>query len=149
MSYLMRRDPFRGLVRMQDEMDRLFQGLFGTGTAEGAREGVRVPPVDVSETAEEVVVRAELPGIGKEDLELEVLPEMLTLKGAVSQESEEKGETFHRRERSWSSFQRSLPLPAEVKTEGVKATLEHGVLEVHLPKTDRAKVPTPKKVTID
>jgi len=148
MTYLMRRDPFRGLVRMQDEMDRLFHSLFGPAETEAGRNGVRVPPVDIAETEEEVVVRAEIPGLTKENLELELLPEALTLKGELSQEKEEKGETFHRRERSWSSFQRSIPLPAEVKTEEVKATLEHGVLEVRMPKTERAKVPTPKKVTI-
>lgn len=149
MSYLMRRDPFRNLVRMQEEMDRLFQSLFGATTPEVAREGVRVPPVDVSETGDEVVVRAEIPGISKENLEIEVLPESLSLKAEVSEEREEKGETFHRRERSWSSFQRAIPLPAEVKTEEVKAKLEHGVLEVRMPKTERAKAPTPKKVTIE
>lgn len=148
MSYLMRRDPFRGLVRMQDEMDRLFHSLFGPTEVPATREGVRVPPVDIAETADEVVVRAELPGLSKEHLELELLPETLTLKGEVSQEKEEKGETFHRRERSWSSFQRSVPLPAEVKTEDVKATLEHGVLEVRMSKTERAKAPTPRRVEV-
>ena len=149
MSYLMRRDPLRNMVRLQEEMDWLFHSLFGQGTAEAAREGARVPAVDISDTPEEVIVRAELPGISKEQLEIEALPEALTLKAEANGETETTGETYHRRERSRLSYLRTVPLPAEVKTAGVKATLQDGILEVRLPKSERAKPPVPTKVAIE
>jgi HSP20 family protein len=150
MSYLMRRDPFRGLVRLQDEMDRLFQTFFGQQGAEGERlVGVRVPAVDVAETEADVVVKAELPGVTKDDLELEVLPEVLTLKATTSETKEEEGAAYHRRERTWARFERTVPLPAEVRTDAVKAKLQDGVLEVRLPKSDRAKAAAPRRIEVE
>jgi HSP20 family protein len=150
MSYLMRRDPFRGLVRLQDEMDRLFQTFFGQhGAGEERPLGVRVPAVDVTETEADVIVKAELPGVTRDHLELEVLPEVLTLKATMSETKEEEGAAYHRRERTWARFERSVPLPAEVKADAVKAKLQDGVLEVRLPKSQRAKAATPRKVEVE
>lgn len=149
MSYLMRRDPFRGLVRMQDEMDRLFQHLFGEERGLEPSREVRVPAIDLSETEDEVVVKAEVPGVSKEHLDLEVLPEVLTLKAEVSETKEQTEGSYHRRERMWRRFERSIPLPVEVKTDGVSAKLTDGVLEIHLAKSERAKATTPRKITIE
>ncbi len=141
MSYLMRIDPYRGLSRMQREMDRLVRGFFGPMIPETEEEGIRVPSIDVSETENEVLVKAELPGISKENLDLEVMPEALHLRGEVKHEREEGGKeaTYHRRELVWQRFERTIPLPAEVKTENATAKLENGLLEVHLPKAEETK----------
>ncbi|UCC69186.1 MAG: Hsp20/alpha crystallin family protein [Armatimonadota bacterium] len=150
MSSLQRWDPFRGLVRAQRDLDRLFDSFFGRPLLRWEQEeGVRVPAVDLTETENEVVVTAELPGVERKDLDVEVLPEALTLKAEMSQESEQKEETYHRRERVWGRFERTLSLPAEVVADQVKAVFKDGVLEVRLPKTEQARAATPKKVNIE
>lgn len=103
--------------------------------------------MDVSETAEEVIVKMELPGVDKK--EVEVLPDSISLKAEVSEEREEKERTYHRRERVWRHYERLLPLPAEVVTDKVKATMRDGVLEVRMTKTEPSKEMAPKKVAIE
>ena len=150
MSSLMRWDPFRGLVRAQRDVERMFDDFFGRPLRRlEVEEGVRLPAVDVSETDEEVVVKAELPGLTRDNLEVEVMPETLSLSGTMSQESEEKEGTYHRRERVWGRFERVIPLPAEVVSDQAKATLKDGLLEVRLPKTATAKTATPRKINIE
>jgi HSP20 family protein len=107
-----------------------------------------VPAIDFCETETDLVVKAELPGAEKKDLTIEALPDALTIGAKTSHEKEEKGETFYRRECGWGEFQRVIPLPVEVKPEGVKATLKDGVLEVTLPKTETAKAKQPRKIEI-
>jgi HSP20 family protein len=121
------------------------------GDLEGESEGVRVPSVDVSETENEVLVKAELPGISKENLDIEVLPSELILKAELSKEHEEGGheKTYHLHERVWSRFERAIPLPAEVKTEEAKAKLHEGVLEITLPKREPTKLAEPRRIPIE
>jgi HSP20 family protein len=150
MSSLQRWDPFRGLVRAQRDLDRLFDSFFGrplVGMEE--EEGLRIPAMDVTETDSEVVVTTELPGVDRKDIDVEVLPESLSLKAEMSKETEDKDETYHRRERVWGRFERTIPLPAEVVSDQVKAVFKDGVLEIRLPKTEQAKASTPRKVKID
>ena len=150
MSSLMRRDPFRGLMRMQRDLDRMFNDFFGRPlVGRGEAEAVRIPTVDLSETADEVIMRAEVPGIDRENLEVDVLPEQVTIRAEVKGETEEKTETFHRRERSWGRVERTVPLPTEVVSDKARATLKEGLLELRLPKSERAKAATPKKVKIE
>jgi HSP20 family protein len=150
MSSLMRRDPFRGLMRMQRDLDRMFNDFFGRPVVGWEEtQAVRIPTVDLSETADEVIVRAEVPGIDRENLEVDVLPEQVTIRAEVKGETEEKTETFHRRERSWGHVERTVPLPTEVVSDQAKATLKEGLLELRLPKSERAKAATPKKVKIE
>jgi HSP20 family protein len=146
MSSLRRWDPFRSLMNVQTDLDRVFDEFFGRPLAR--REGVGAPTLDVSETADEVLVKAELPGIGKDDLEVEVLPESLSISAEMSHEKEEKKQTYHRRERVWRRYERVLPLPAEVVTDEAKATMKDGILEVDMPKTERSKSATPRKVSV-
>jgi HSP20 family protein len=149
MSYLMRIDPMRDLVRMEREMDRMMRRFFRPFAEIEEAEGVRIPSVDVSETESEVLVKAEIPGIKKEDLNIEVLPDTLRLSAQLSREREEGKEgTYHLRERVWGRFERSIPLPAEVKVDDVKASLHEGVLEVRLPKMEPAKVTEPRKIEV-
>ena len=148
MSALRRWEPFRGLLSMQSDLDRVFEEFFGRPGLAPA-DGVRIPTVDVSETADAVVVKAEVPGVEKKDLEIEVMPDSLSLEAEVTKETEEKEKTYHRRERIWQRFERIIPLPSEVVTDQVKATMKDGVLEVRLPKTERSKATTPRKVSVE
>jgi HSP20 family protein len=96
-----------------------------------------------------VIVKAEVPGVDKKDLEVEVTPDSLSLKAEVTREKEEKDRQFHRRERVWQRYERVVPLPAEVVTDQVKATMKDGVLEVRMPKSERSKATPPKKIAVE
>jgi len=148
MSSLRRWEPFRGLMGIQSELDRVFEDFFGR-PMEPRLEGVRLPAVDVSETADEVLVKVEMPGIDKKDLEVEVLPESLFLGAEMSQEKEETDERVHRKERVWRRYERTIPLPAEVVTNQVKASMKDGILDVRMPKSERSRAATPMKVSVD
>lgn len=99
----------------------------------------RLPAIDVYEEQDDIVVKADLPGVTKDDIEVNVTGSTLTIKGEKKKEEETKDQDFHRWERSYGSISRSVDLPAEVKSDQVKATLKDGVLEVRLPKTEHAK----------
>lgn len=100
---------------------------------------LRAPVLDVYEEKDEVIVKSELPGMAKDDIEIVISDSTLTLKGEKKREEEIEEKDYYRCEREYGSFQRTIDLPAEVKTEEAKATFKDGVLEVHLPKTDEAK----------
>ena len=97
------------------------------------------PRMDVSETDKEIVVSAELPGLADEDIDVSLSLGMLTISGEKKQEKEKKGRNYYHVERSYGSFQRSIPLPAEVDTNQVDAVFKKGVLTVTLPKTGAAQ----------
>jgi HSP20 family protein len=138
--------PFRDLVSIQDEMNRLFDDFFGRPvTRPEWTEGVWTPSVDVSETKDNVIINAEIPGMSKEDVKLSVQNNVLTLSGERKQEKEEKDANYHRIERSYGSFSRSFTLPASVKPDKVKATYKDGILKITLPKSEEAK---PKQIPI-
>ncbi|NIM04902.1 MAG: Hsp20 family protein [Armatimonadetes bacterium] len=144
-------EPLSGLSRLHEEMDRLFEGTmrpFWPGRGEVELEGYRLPTIDLEETDEEIVLKAELPGVDKKDLNVEVLPESVSLKAETSEEKEVKEKAYHRRERSYRSFQRVIPLPQEVKSAKAKASFKDGLLEVHLPKAEAAKAAKAVKVDI-
>jgi HSP20 family protein len=101
--------------------------------------GLRMPAVDVYEENDDVVVKAEIPGMGKDDIQVDLSDSKLTIRGEKKKEEEIKEENYHRTERSYGSFVRSLELPAEVKADAAKATFKNGVLEVRVPKTEAAK----------
>ncbi|MEW6246359.1 MAG: Hsp20/alpha crystallin family protein [Nitrospirota bacterium] len=100
---------------------------------------LRAPSIDVYEGKDEVVVKADVPGMVKEDIEVTLSGETLTIKGEKKEEKEVKEQDYRRRERSYGAFVRSVALPCEVKPEEIKASLKEGVLEIHLPKTEEAK----------
>lgn len=137
-----RRDVFSDLTGMQQEMNRLFDEFFGESRAD---EGSWLPAVDVSETDNEMIIRAELPGMAQEDIELNLQENVLTLKGEKKKEEQEEQENFHRVERSYGGFSRTLTLPANVKAEQIQASFKDGVLLITLPKAEEAKT---KKIAI-
>lgn len=137
-------DVFSELTGMQQEMNRLFDEFFGERQNEMA-ECSWNPMVDVSETETEIRVRAELPGLNQDNIEINLQDNVLTLKGEKKQEQKEEQENFHRVERCYGSFTRSFTLPAAVKADAVQATFKNGILLITLPKAEEAK---PKKIAI-
>ncbi len=128
--------PFAELERIRREFDRLLEDVFPV-TAE--REEVLVPPIDVYETDSEVVVKAELPGIKKEDIDVTIKENSVHIKAEKKEEKEEKTETVHRVERFYGKVERVVPLPAEIKPEEAKAEYKDGVLEIRIPKVKVTK----------
>ena len=138
---LVRWSPARDLLAIRDEMNRLFNQFFGGGEAPegGWRVGSWTPAMDLYETDEALVLKAELPGFAKEDVHLELQDNTLTLKGKRKRELDVKEEQYHRVERAYGAFQRSFMLPALVDPDKAEATFKEGVLELRLPKAEEAK----------
>ena len=128
----------REFARMHEEMDRLIESVFGSRRADLAT--VFAPPVDVTETPEEFVVRADLPGIALKDVKVQLTGETLTVRGERKQESTEKSAGRIRSERVYGSFERTFELGAPVRSDQVKATYRDGVLEIRVPKAEQARV---------
>jgi HSP20 family protein len=138
---LVRWDPARELDTFQSDMNRLFDSFFGRReAANGNGYGRRwIPAMDLVETDEELVLRADLPGLDRSDIEIEVKDNTLTVAGERKAEHEKKGEGFHRVERASGRFSRSLDLPRGIDADSVSANFERGVLEVRIPKPEERK----------
>jgi HSP20 family protein len=130
--------PWRELDVVRREMDHLWDRFTGEKPIEWLK-GEWVPSLDVSETKDRVVVRAEAPGLDPKEIDISLSGGVLTLKGEKKKEREEKDENYHLVERSYGSFSRSVRLPAEVQEDTVKASYKDGILTIALPKTERAK----------
>jgi HSP20 family protein len=139
-------ESFRDLSDIQHEVNRLFDSFFGRPSQMLARERVWAPMVDMYETKDELVVTAELPGLNEKDIHLSITGDVLTLRGERSWNQEVKQENYHRGERWFGKFERSLPLPIPVQADKVKAQYREGVLTVTLPKAEEIK---PKEIKID
>jgi len=139
MTLLARWRPMRGFLDIREELDRLFDDLMSTSELGYPAAGTWSPRVDVSETDDEIIVSAELPGIDREDIKVNVEDNVLTFSGEKKQEKETKKRNYHRIERSYGSFHRSFTLPTKIESDRVKATFKDGVLTIHLPKADEAK----------
>jgi|UniRef100_A0A7V6A2V9 HSP20 family protein len=132
--------PFREVTRLRNEMDRLWDEYFGPGRrALKPLEEAWMPAVDVSETADKITVRAEIPGMEAKDIDISMVGDTLTIKGEKKVEREEKEENYHLVERSYGSFSRSIKLPAAADADKVDATYKNGVLTVVLPKKEEVK----------
>jgi HSP20 family protein len=138
--------PFRDMVSIQDEMNKLFDDFLGRPLMRTEwSEGVWNPSVDISETKDNVLIKAEMPGLNKEDVKISMQDNMLTLTGEKKQEKEEKETNYHRVERSYGAFSRSFSLPTSVKSDKIRATYKDGILSITLPKTEEVK---PKEIPI-
>jgi HSP20 family protein len=147
MSTIVRWDPFKDVAMLQDRMNRAFGDLWGHTRRpdEDYISGSWMPTVDVRETKNALEISAELPGIEPKEVEVSVEDGVLTLKGARNFEKATEGETYHRVERAYGSFERSFSLPTNVDPEKVQATYRHGVLHLTLPKREEAK---PRSISI-
>jgi HSP20 family protein len=129
------RDPFTAL---REEMNELRAQLIGDG-GEGWLTGAMAPALDMSETDMAVDVRMDLPGITAKDIDIQVNGNLLTVSGERKEEKEEKGKTFHRVERSYGNFSRTVTLPCAVNESEVAAEYKEGVLTIKLPKAEESK----------
>ena len=131
--------PWRGTTILRKEMDRLFDRFSESGWMEMPALGDWEPTIDVSETKDAVVVKAELSGVDQKDVAVSLQDGMLTIKGEKEAEKEEKDKRYHRVERSYGAFTRAIALPAAVDASRVTATFKDGLLTLALPKTAVAK----------
>ena len=139
---MVRFDPFRELSQMQDRINRIFGDAYTRrfDSDDLTQRGEWLPPVDIYENAhQEIVLKAELPGIAREDIDLRVENNTLTLRGERKREADVKTEQYHRVERSYGSFSRSFALPTRIDTEKVRAEFKDGVLTIALPVKAEAK----------
>jgi HSP20 family protein len=136
-----------GLSDIQTEMNRLFDTFFGRPSSYGGQERVWAPVVDLYETADDLVVSCDIPGVSEKDVSVSITGDVLTIKGErVLPTGTSKGESYHRLERWYGKFERHIPLPVPVQSNKVKASYRDGVLEVRLPKTEEIK---PKEIKIN
>ena len=147
---IVRFDPFRELDRLQNEVNRLFEGY--SGSPEAAQNGNRFaaartwsPIVDIAESQAEVILRAELPGMKQADIDIELTGDTLTLRGERKLESELRRDEMVRIERSYGRFQRSFTLGVPIDADKVAANYRDGLLEIHLPKSQATR---PRKVQV-
>jgi len=135
-------DPFRDIVELQEEINRVLGSSFPRRGKE-TTVGSWLPPVDVKEEEEEFVLFVDLPGIDEKEVDITVVGDQLTIKG--ERKAPEEGEKFLRQERIFGPFNRSFLLRVPVEVDKVSATYKNGVLEIHLPKSSAAR---PRKVNV-
>lgn len=138
-------DPFGELVTLREAMNRLLEDSFvrPSGAVAPAAAG-RLFPMDVYETDNEYVIKATLPGVKPEDVDISVSNGLLTIKGEMKEEQEVKRENYLLQERRYGSFHREVALPVEVEADKAEATFENGILSLKLPKAERVKPKTIK-----
>ena len=144
---IVRWEPLRELSSLQNEMNRLFNTVFDAPATPGNGGTMRrwVPAMDLLETADHFVLRADLPGMTQEDVKIELEDSTLTVSGERKSEHEDKQEGYYRVERAFGSFSRSLTLPKGIDADAVTANFENGVLEIRVPKPEERK---PRRISI-
>lgn len=143
MSNLIRWEPAREMMTLREAMDRLFDDAFTRPLT--LRDGWSAPAIDMYQTDDEIVVKAALPGIKPDEVQINITGEVLTLKGETKHEEERKEKAWHMREQRYGSFERSVILPTDVVADKAKAEFENGILTITLPKAEEVK---PKIINI-
>lgn len=143
MSNLIRWEPAREMMTLREAMDRLFDDAFTRPLS--LRDGWSVPAIDMYQTDEEIVVKAALPGVKADEVQINITGEVLTLKGEMKHEEEKEEKAWHIREQRYGSFERSVVLPTDVVADKAKADFENGILTITLPKADEVK---PRTITV-
>jgi HSP20 family protein len=141
-------DPFQDLLAIQDEMNQLFGRAVGQGgqRSQGqVAERTWAPALDISERKDAYVVTVEVPGVKADDLDITLEDGLLTIRGERRFTQETSEQQFHRVERRYGSFRRSITLPSQVQADQIEASFEDGVLEVVVPKAEEAK---PRKISV-
>ena len=126
---------------LHDDMNRMLESFWDTKSFGMGWN----PDIDIAETDNEIIVKVEIPGVDSKEMDISIVDDKLTIKGEKKEEKEEKGKSYHRVERSYGSFTRTIALPAHVKTDEIVAKNHQGVLEITLPKMEEAKT---KKITV-
>ena len=143
MSNLIRFEPMREMVTLREAMDRLFDDAFTPSMH--TTGGWQIPAVDLYQTDDEIVVKASLPGLKSDDVQISITGDMLTLKGEFKQEEDKKEKAYHLREQRYGAFERTFALPTDVVADKAKAEFENGILTITLPKAEEVK---PKMITV-
>ena len=144
MSAITRRDPFLNLANWQEQVNRMFESAF-SGRREASALTTWAPAVDIYETENELVLKADLPDMNEKDLDVQVENNMLTIRGERKFEQKVKEDNYLRIERTYGSFSRSFSLPNTISSENIKAEYKNGVLTIEIPKRSGSK---PKQVKI-
>ena len=145
MNTMIRWNPFGEMARMRNEIDRLFEDAFSAPAGTWERNAVWGFPLDVTENDDTFTVKAAVPGMNPEDLDITISDNVLTIKGEMKEDKEIKEETYHLRERRFGQFTRSVTLPMPVNADKIEAVNENGVLTLTLPKAESTK---PKKIEV-
>lgn len=143
MSNLTRWEPMREMMTLREAMDQLFNDAFTRPISMGSVAAS--PAVDLYQTRDEVVVKAALPGLKADEVQISITEDVLSLRGEFKQETEQKEATYHLREQRYGSFERVLRLPTAVQTDKARAEFENGILTITLPKAEAVK---PKSIAI-
>lgn len=143
MTNLIRWEPFREMLTLREMMDRMIDEVFERPFS-SVFTG-QVPAIDMYQTDNEVVVKAALPGVKADDVQISVTGDVLTIKGEIKQEEEQKGRSYHIREHRWGAFERNIILPTAVVADKAKAEFENGILTITLPKAEEVR---PKTITV-
>ncbi|MBW2606820.1 MAG: Hsp20/alpha crystallin family protein [Deltaproteobacteria bacterium] len=140
-------DPFRNVAALQDRINRIFDESFSrtADLEDDISMSAWKPSVDIYETDEAIILKAELPGIKKEDVSVEVKDNILTLKGERAEEKEIKEKNYYRKERAFGTFNRAFNLQHRIQPDKIKARFKDGVLEIEIPKPEEEK---PKQITV-
>ena len=146
MSNLIRWEPAREMMTLREAMDRLFDDAFTRpfGLTDGWH-GTYAPAVDMYQTDNDVVVKATLPGMKADDVQINITGDVLSIKGELKEMNETKEKNYHIREQRWGAFERSVMLPTSVVSDKAKAEFEDGILTITLPKAEEVK---PKAITV-
>lgn len=142
LDMLTRRDPFREMIALQRSLDRLMENALGNSDWSTTEWGVAL---DVIEEEDDFIVKASVPGVDPEDLEITFNNGILTIRGEVKDERETHKGEYQLRERRYGSFSRSINLPTSIKSDDISATYENGVLKLTLPKTEEVK---PRRIPV-
>jgi HSP20 family protein len=145
MANVTRWDPFQDVLSLREAMNQLMEESFVRPTAAQGGQNF-IPALDMSETAEGYLVEAALPGVKPEDVEVTVENNVLTIKGETRKETDDKQRNFHRVERRFGTFQRTIGLPTTVKPDQIQASLTNGVLRLEIPKAEEVK---PRKISVN
>lgn len=144
MSNLIRWEPAREMMTLREAMDHLFDDAFTRPFRMGNSYSA-MPSVDMYQTDNEIVVKASIPGVKTEDVQINVTGEVLTIKGEIKEVEEMKEKAYHLREQRWGTFERTIALPTDVIADKAKAEFENGILTITLPKAEEVR---PKSISI-
>ncbi|HUH96438.1 MAG TPA: Hsp20/alpha crystallin family protein [Anaerolineales bacterium] len=143
MTNLIRWEPEREMMTLREAMDRLFDDAFTRPLS--LNESWHGPAIDMYQTDNDVVVKAALPGLKADDVQINITGDTLSIQGEMKEKNETKEKNYHIREQRWGTFQRSVMLPTSIVSDKAKAEFEDGVLTITLPKAEEVK---PKVVTV-
>ena len=146
MATLTRWDPLNEMLTLREAMSQLLEDSFVAPGTPRREQGGFAPALDLSETEDGFLVEVAVPGMKPEDLQVTLENSVLSIKGQLRQESEDKKRNYHRTERRYGSFQRTIALPSTVKADAIKAALTNGVLRLDIPKAEEVK---PRRITVD